>query len=97
MAEQDPTTSEKLRCVVGGKVRQLREQRGWSQRVLANRAGIDRTHLARFETQGINVSLDVLFRIAGALNVPPCQLLLTCNCQVPLPAPEPSPNEISSS
>ena len=90
MVKQDsttPTTMHELRSCVADKVRRLRDQRGWSQRQLAERAGIDRTHLARFETQAINVSLDVLFRLAGALQVPPCRLLLDCHCQGPAPVP----------
>lgn len=67
-----------MRGVVAGRVRRLRTERGWSQRQLAERADIDRTHLARFETQAINVSLDVLFRLALALEIRPARLLKGC-------------------
>lgn len=74
-----PATTRELRSCVASRVRATRKKRGWTQQQLAERAGIDRTHLARFETQAANVSLEVLFRLAAALNVRPCKLLLGCD------------------
>ncbi len=63
------------RRVVAKNVCRLRNERGWTQQDLAERARIDRTHLARFESQGVNVSLDVLFRLAEGLEVDTRELL----------------------
>lgn len=71
-----------LRCrreCVATNVRRLRNRRDWSQRDLAQRAKIDRTHLARFESQGINISLDVLLQLAAALEVEAERLLEGCH------------------
>lgn len=66
---------ERKRWLVARNVRRLRHERGWTQQELAERARIDRTHLARFESRGINVSLDVLFCLAQALDVEARSLL----------------------
>lgn len=46
----------------------LREQRGWSQRDLADRAGMKQPQLARLETGQVEPRLDTLQRLAAALN-----------------------------
>ena len=56
-------------------VRRLRARENLSQQQLSARANIHRTHLARFETQAINISLSVLFKIARGLQVDPRELL----------------------
>jgi ribosome-binding protein aMBF1 (putative translation factor) len=53
---------------LGRTVRQLREQRGWSQRELAAAAGMTQSAVARFEAGGTVPSLPVLDRLAGALD-----------------------------
>jgi transcriptional regulator with XRE-family HTH domain len=52
------------------RVRELRNQRGWSQERLAEEAGIHRTYLGGIETARRNPSLRNIIRIAGALSVP---------------------------
>ena len=61
-------TSE-LRKLAASNVRRFRLQHGWSQEKLAKHARIDRTHLARFESRAINVSLDVVLCLAAALKI----------------------------
>jgi transcriptional regulator with XRE-family HTH domain len=51
-------------------VRAHRESRGFSLGILAQRAGISKTSLSKIEAGQGNPSLEVLNRIANALNVP---------------------------
>jgi ribosome-binding protein aMBF1 (putative translation factor) len=53
---------------LGRAVRELREQRGWSQAELAGSAGMTQSAVARFEAGGIVPTLPVLERLAGALD-----------------------------
>jgi transcriptional regulator with XRE-family HTH domain len=60
MAEQEET--------IGSRISSLREYRGWTQKQLAERAGISVTFLSDVENdKPKSVSADVLFRLAGAL------------------------------
>lgn len=45
----------------------LREQHGWSQRELADRAGMKQPQLARLETGQVEPRLDTLQRLAKAM------------------------------
>lgn len=47
---------------------ELREQRGWSQRELAARAGMKQPQLARLESGQIEPKLDTLRRLGEAMN-----------------------------
>jgi transcriptional regulator with XRE-family HTH domain len=58
----------------GKRVRSLRERAGLSQEALAERAGIHRTYLGGVERGERNLGLKNVFRIAGALGVPPADL-----------------------
>ena len=46
----------------------LREQRGWSQQKLADRAGMKQPQLARLETGQVEPKLDTLQRLAKAMD-----------------------------
>ena len=50
------------------------KERGLSQRRLAERINVSRTHMSRIETADCAVSLDVVFAICDALEVPPEKL-----------------------
>ena len=52
---------------LGAAVRQMREQRGWTQTRLAEAAGMTQSALARFEAGGTVPTLALLERIARAL------------------------------
>jgi transcriptional regulator with XRE-family HTH domain len=52
------------------RIRNLRNQHGWSQERLAEEAGIHRTYLGGIETARRNPSLRNIIRIAVALGVP---------------------------
>ena len=56
-------------------VRAHRESRGFSLGALAERAGISKTSISKIEAGQGNPSLDVMCRIASALNVPVGSLL----------------------
>ncbi|MFW5967924.1 MAG: helix-turn-helix domain-containing protein [Persicimonas sp.] len=70
---QVPVTCN-ARQLVRINVRRLRQEADLSQRELSEIASIDRTHLARLETEAINVSLNVLAKLARALEVDPREL-----------------------
>jgi len=54
---------------LGMRVRELRQQRGWSQERLAEESSIHENHLRRIEAGTANPSYLVLLRIARALDV----------------------------
>lgn len=53
---------------LGRVVRELREQRNWSQATLASVAGMTQSAVARFEAGGTTPTLPVLERLASALD-----------------------------
>lgn len=59
----------RLAFELGAEVRTLREQRGWTQTQLAERAGMTQSAIARFEAGGTTPTLPVLERIAAALQM----------------------------
>lgn len=63
------------RSQLSSNVRELRHEAGLTQKQLARRAGIDRSYLARIETEAINISINVLFALSKALSVDPERLL----------------------
>ncbi|MFN8082421.1 MAG: helix-turn-helix transcriptional regulator [Kineosporiaceae bacterium] len=70
---QEPSAVEaylatKLAYELGRSVRQLREQRGWTQTELARAARMTQSAVARFEAGGTIPTLPVLDRIAHALD-----------------------------
>ena len=64
-----------LRLTLSENIRQLRGQRGLSQERLALEAGVDRTLVSKIERVIANPTLDVLVRLAIALQVPVTRLL----------------------
>lgn len=54
---------------LGDRIKELRTQAGWSQGQLAERVGTDARQISRYENARITPSLDVLARIAQALDV----------------------------
>lgn len=60
----------RMRLLVGRRVRDLREEREWSQYRLADAAGITRASVYRTELALHSPSLDHLKLIADALGVP---------------------------
>lgn len=60
----------------GGRVRELRKRRGWSQEAFASHVGLDRSYIGGIERGERNVSLENICLIATALDVAPSKLFL---------------------
>nr|WP_294396383.1 helix-turn-helix transcriptional regulator [uncultured Senegalimassilia sp.] len=54
---------------MGARIKALREQQGLSQRKLALMIGSNQTHIWQIENGTVNVGLDILCRLADALEV----------------------------
>jgi len=54
---------------LGERVRRLRKLRGWTQAVLAEKAGMERTDVIKLEKGRLALGPDRLARMAGALGV----------------------------
>jgi transcriptional regulator with XRE-family HTH domain len=59
---------------LGLNIAYYRKERGLSQMQLADAANISRTHMSRIENNDCAVSLDAIFSIAKALEVPVVKL-----------------------
>lgn len=64
-----------LREVFARNLRRLRHARGVSQEDLAGEASISREYLSTLERSGYSASIDVIEKLAKALQVEPHQLL----------------------
>lgn len=64
-----------IRKRFGARVRALREEKGWSQEELADRAGLHRTYISSVERGIRNPTITVIERIAIALEYRLEQLL----------------------
>jgi XRE family aerobic/anaerobic benzoate catabolism transcriptional regulator len=61
---------------VGARVRELRNQRGMTRKMVAHEADVSERHLAQLESGEGNISIVLLRRIAGALNVSLAELFV---------------------
>lgn len=59
---------------LGLNIAYYRKERGLSQMQLSDKIDISRTHMSRIENNDCAVSLDVIFSIAKALDVPVAKL-----------------------
>lgn len=71
--------------LVGNVIRQLRLNRGMSQEVLSGLAGLDRTHYSKIERGQRLPTLESLWKIAHALNIPPHQIIMELEQQIGYP------------
>ena len=59
-----------IKCMLGKRIKELREKRGLTQQELSELAGIDQRNLSKIEC-GVNfVSSETLEKLSSALNVP---------------------------
>ena len=72
-----PQPPASAREILAANLVALRNERGWSQEVLAFEAGLHRTFIAHVERQARNISLDNIEKIARALEVPSYRLLIS--------------------
>ncbi len=70
-AKPEPDTVQAF----GSRVREQRTAKGWNQRELAERIGVDRNWVSAIESGRQNVSLLTLRKFADALSVDPTDLL----------------------
>ena len=62
--------------LIGKVIQGCRIEKGLSQEVLSGLAGLDRTHYSKIERGLRSPTIDTLFKIAGALDMPPHQLMI---------------------
>ena len=67
--------NESARMRLARRIRLLRTRRGWSQEVLAELSGLNRSYIGAIERGEHNIGLDNIERIARALEVPVDRLL----------------------
>ena len=60
--------------LLGARIRKLRKERGLSQEKLGARAGFDYRYIGFIEQARVNPTIRTLEKVAGALNVPICDL-----------------------
>jgi len=65
------------RRAFGGRVKELRAARQWSQEDFAHRANLDRTYVSGIERGRRNPTLDVIYRLADTLGVDVAELFPT--------------------
>ena len=53
---------------LAANMKRLRKERGWSQEVLADEAGLDRTYISGIERVVKNPTITVVERVAAALS-----------------------------
>lgn len=67
--------SNEYLAIFGKRVREIRKAKNLSQLELADKVGIDRSYMGFLERGERNPSLEVITKIARALNVTPDELL----------------------
>ena len=60
----------------GNTLRQLRDERGYSQEEVAERAGLHRNYVGGVERGERNVALENIVKLAKALSIPPRDLFV---------------------
>lgn len=60
---------------IGGRLKVIREQRNMTQAQLAEKIGVNRSHIAKIENNDTDGSVAVLTKLAAALGVSVAELL----------------------
>lgn len=53
---------------IGKKIAAIRNEKGWTQRKLADKCGLQQSHIARIEQGKYSVGIDILTTIVSALD-----------------------------
>ena len=64
-------------ALIGQILQEYRVKKGMSQELLSGLAGLDRTHYSKIERGLRSPTLDTLFKIAQALEIPPHAIVRT--------------------
>ena len=62
-------------ALIGQILQEYRVKKGMSQELLSGLAGLDRTHYSKIERGLRSPTLDTLFKIAQALEIPPHEIV----------------------
>ena len=81
----------RFRLTMGRRIRLIRQQRGWSQEVLAELADLNRSYVGAVERGEHNIGIDTIERLAFALDITMCRLV---GCVEPGLAPLPIKPEV---
>lgn len=63
-------------ALIGKVIQKCRKERHITQEVLSGLADLDRTHYSKIERGLRSPTIDTLFKIASALDMPPHQLMI---------------------
>lgn len=64
-------------ALIGQILQEYRVKKGMSQELLSGLAGLDRTHYSKIERGLRSPTLDTLFKIVQALEIPPHEIVRT--------------------
>ena len=70
------------KVVYGQILQEYRVKKGMSQELLSGLAGLDRTHYSKIERGLRSPTLDTLFKLAQALDVPPHEIIQAIEVQM---------------
>lgn len=71
-----PARGDQFQVTLGRRVRELRNRRGMTRKMMAREADVSERHLAQLEVGEGNISILLLRRIASALHVPLAELFV---------------------
>lgn len=69
--------------IIGHVIQRYRDQRGLTQEQLSGLAALDRTHYSKIERGLRSPTIETLFKIAYALNIPPHILIKAIEDEMP--------------
>lgn len=68
-----------LALLVGNRIKQFREAKGWLQQDLADRLGVSQKWISDLERGATTPQVDTIAKVAHALSVEPYELFLTAS------------------